>query len=120
MNGNVLVLFFDDLNNRESVNIHGKLWNAQIPIIISDEGDTIKIYNGKNMNLEKNKKIKLKDIVSYDLYQFNEKNEFSYWNITNSLSLSFYKKKFGEKTLNKFLIDNLKCITKILKEKYLI
>lgn len=118
MNGNVLVLFFDDLNNRESVNIHGKLWNAQIPIIISDEGDTIKIYNGKNMNLERNKKIRLKDIISYDLYQFDEKNEFSYWNITNSLSLSFYKKNFGEKTLNKFLIDNLKCITKILKEKY--
>ena len=118
IDGNVLVLFFNDLNNRENTNIHGKLWNAQVPIIISDEGDTVKIYDGKNMNLENNKKIKLKDIVSYNLNQFDEKNEFSYWNITNSLSLNFYEKNFGKKTLNDFLIDNLKYIIKILKDKY--
>lgn len=118
MDGNVLVLFFNDLNNRENTNIHGKLWNAQIPIIISDEGDDIKIYNGKSMNLENNKKIKLKDIISYDLNQFDEKNEFSYWNITNSLSLNLYEKSIDKKNLNEFLIDNLKYITKSLKNKY--
>lgn len=118
MDGNVLVLFFNDLNNREHTNIHGKLWNAQIPIIISDEGEDIKIYNGKSMNLENNKKIKLKDIISYDLNQFDEKNEFSYWNITNSLSLNLYEKSIDKKNLNEFLIDNLKYITKSLKNKY--
>ena len=118
IDGNVLVLFFNDLNNRENTNIHGKLWNAQVPIIISDEGDTVKIYDGKNMNLENNKKIKLKDIVSYNLNQFDEKNEFSYWNITNSLSLNLYEKNFGKKTLNDILKDNLKYIIKILKDKY--
>ena len=118
MAGNVLVLFFNDLNNRENTDIHGKLWNAQMPIIISDEGDTIKIYNGKSMNLENNKKIKLKDIISYDLNQFDEKNEFSYWNITNSLSLNLYEKSIDKKNLNEFLINNLKYITKSLKNKY--
>lgn len=27
--------------------LHGKIWNAQMPIIISDEGNYIRIYNGK-------------------------------------------------------------------------
>ena len=116
--GRVLVAFFDDLNSTMDVELHGKIWNAQIPVVISDEGDFIKIYNGKNMDLDIDKKIRLKDVVSYDLNECDEKIEFSYWNVTNSLSLELYEKSMGKKNLNEFLIENLRYITKKLKNEY--
>ncbi|SDB25459.1 HsdM family class I SAM-dependent methyltransferase [Eubacterium oxidoreducens] len=118
VDGSVLTVFFDDLNNREGVDLHGKIWNAQIPVVISDEGNFIKIYNGKSMDLSVDKKIRLRDIVSYDLSQCDDKTEFSYWNVTNSLSLDHYEKSMGTKNLNDFLIDNLRFITKRLKDEY--
>lgn len=118
VDGSVLTVFFDDLNNREDVDLHGKIWNAQIPVVISDEGNYIKIYNGKSMDLSVDKKIRLSDIVSYDLSQCDDKTEFSYWNVTNSLSLDHYEKSMGKKNLNDFLIDNLRYITKRLKDEY--
>lgn len=118
VDGSVLTVFFDDLNNRGDVDLHGKIWNAQIPVVISDEGNYIKVYNGKSMNLSVDKKIKLRDIVSYDLNQCDEKTEFSYWNVTNSLSLEYYEKSMAKKNLNDFLIDNLRYITKRLKDEY--
>ena len=118
VDGSVLTVFFDDLNNREDVDLHGKLWNAQIPVVISDEGSYIKIYNGKSMDLSVDKKIRLRDIISYDMSQCDEKTEFSYWNVTNSLSLDHYEKSMGKKNLNDFLIDNLRYITKRLKDEY--
>lgn len=118
VDGSVLAVFLDDLNSREDVELHGKIWNAQIPIVISDEGNSIKIYNGKSMDLSVDKRIRLRDIVSYDLSQCDEKIEFSYWNVTNSLSLEHYEKSMGKKNLNDFLIDNLKYITKRLKDEY--
>lgn len=118
LDGSVLTVFFDDLNNRMDVDIHGKIWNAQMPVVISDEGNCIKIYNGKSMNLSVDKKITLRDIISYDLSQCDERNAFSYWNVTNSLSLNLYEKSMGKKNLNDFLIDNLRYITKRLKDEY--
>lgn len=118
VDGNVLTVFFDDLNDREDVDFHGKVWNAQIPVVISDEGNYIQIYNGKSMNLDVDKKIRLGDIISYDINQCNEKNEFSYWNVINSLSLDYYENGAGKKKLNDFLIDNLRYITKRLKDDY--
>lgn len=116
--GSVLVAFFDDLNSRMDVELHGKIWNAQIPVVISDEGNFIKIYNGKSMDLDIDKKIRLKDVISYDLSECDEKKEFSYWNVTNSLSLELYEKSMGKKNLNEFLIENLRYITKKLKDEY--
>lgn len=113
-----LVLFFDDLENREDIFFHTKVWNAQIPIIISDEGNIIKIYSGKSTNLDNKKNIRLKDIISYDIENCDENNSFSYWNITNSLSLDEYKNNINDRNLNRFLIENLRYITQKLKYKY--
>lgn len=118
VDGNVLTVFFDDLNSRVDVDIYGKIWNAQMPVVISDEGDYIKIYNGKSMDLDINKKIRLRDIIAYDLSQCDERNAFSYWNVTNSLSLDLYERSMNNKNLNEFLIDNLRYITRRLKEEY--
>ena len=113
-----LVLFFDDLENKEDIFFHTKVWNAQIPIIISDEGNIIKIYSGKSTNLDNKKNIRLKDIISYDIENCDENNSFSYWNITNSLSLDEYKNNINDRNLNRFLIENLRYITQKLKYKY--
>ncbi len=118
VDGIVFTIFFDDLNNRGNIDIHGKIWNAQMPVVISDEGNCIKIYNGKSMVLDADEKIRLRDIVAYDLSQCNEKNAFSYWNVTNSLSLDLYEKSTGKKNLNEFLVENLRYITKRLKDQY--
>ncbi|MBO5070679.1 MAG: N-6 DNA methylase [Roseburia sp.] len=118
VDGRVLIVFFDDLNNRVGGDIYGKIWNAQMPVVISDEGNYIKIYNGKSMDLDVEKKIRLRDIVAYDLSQCDEKNAFSYWNVTNSLSSDLYEKSMSKKNLNDFLIDNLRYITKELKDEH--
>ena len=118
VNGSVVAVFFENLNSRENIELHGKIWNAQIPVVISDEGNYIKIYNGKSMILESDTEIRLRDIVAYDLNQCDEKNEFSYWNVMNSLSLNLYEKSMGEKNLNEFLVENLRDVTKRLKAEY--
>ena len=118
VDGRILTVFFNDLNSRENMDIHGKIWNAQMPVVISDEGNYIKIYNGKSMVIDDDKKIRLQDIVEFDLSQCDENNPFSYWNVTNNLSLDFYKQNVGKKNLNEFLIDNLRYITQKLRNEY--
>ena len=113
-----LVAFFDDLSERVDEDIQCKIWNAQIPIIISDEGNWVKIYSGKSMQINAKKKMQLSDIANYNIGQCDETNNFSYWNITSSRTLSLYEKDLSKKNLNDFLIGNLKFLTSELKEKY--
>lgn len=113
-----LVAFFDDLCERVDEDIQCKIWNAQIPIIISDEGNWVKIYNGKSMQIDNGEKIRLTDIANYNVDQCDETNNFSYWNITSNRTLSLYEKDSAKKNLNDFLIGNLKFLTSELKEKY--
>ncbi len=118
VDGRAFVLFFDDIQDRIDSDIHRKLWNAQIPVIISDEGNCIKIYNGKSMTLSDNKRIRLKDICTYNPEACDEFCDFSYWNVTNQKTLRLYETNLSEKNLNEFLIDNLRYIIKILTDKY--
>ena len=118
--GKVLVAFFDDLHQRKAQDAQGKIWNSQIPIIISDEGNMVKVYNGKSMELDKIKGIELFEMAQYPYIKCDEKNKFSYWNVTNSqvISLEFFGGK--EKCLNDFLIENLQYITSELKNEYMV
>lgn len=118
VDGNVLAAFFHDLWERGSRDLQSKIWNAQIPIIISDEGDWINIYSGKSMYVEQRESVRLAEVASYTINQCDEKNGFSYWNITNSISLSSYEKSLTKKNLNDFLIENFKFITTELKQKH--
>lgn len=116
--GKVLAIFFDDLINRRDAAIQSKIWNAQVPVVISDEGNIVRIYNGKSMEKSLDNTIRLLDIVSYDRDQCDEKIDFSYWNVTNSLSLDLYQNSLTKKTLNEFLIENLRYISLRLKNDY--
>ena len=77
VDGNVLAAFFDDLRERGSRDIQCKVWNAQIPFIISDEGDWINIYSGKDMHVDQGESIRLAEIAGYTINQCDEKNGFS-------------------------------------------
>lgn len=118
VDGSVLVAFFDDLHMRCNTDLQCKIWNAQIPVIISDEGDWIKIYSGKSMKVSADKKVQLSDMVSYKTGECNAENDFSFWNVTNSMSLALYENNLTKENLNDFLIDNLRYITSELKERY--
>ena len=118
VDGSVLVAFFNNLQYSDTSNIQCKIWNAQIPIIISDEGNVVTLYNGKSMNLSSQGKMYLSNIINYSISQCDEKSDFSYWNVTNSLSLNSFESKLVQKDLNEHLIENLSFITKKLKEKY--
>jgi hypothetical protein len=118
VDGTVLVAFFDDLHERANTDIQCKIWNAQIPVIISDEGNWIKIYNGKSIKESEKNNVCLSHIANYNMEECDEKNVFSYWNITNNISLGLYEKNLGRKDLNDSLIENLRYITTELKEKY--
>lgn len=118
VNGIVLAAFFDDLHRRENIDIQCKIWNAQIPIIISDEGNWVKIYNGKSMKVTAEDKVQLLGIASFGRNQCDPQNDFSFWNITNSISLASYEKALTRRNLNDFLIDNLRYITSELKSRY--
>lgn len=116
--GKVLAIFFDDLINRRDVTLQNKIWNAQVPVVISDEGNLIRVYTGKSMKKGLDNTIRLLDIVSYERAQCDEKIDFSYWNVTNSLSLNLYEKSLAKKTLNEFLIENLRYISMRLRNDY--
>lgn len=118
VDGSVLVAFFHNLYEREDTDIQCKLWNAQIPVIISDEGSWVKVYSGKSMRLNGKEKVQLSNIADYNPEKCDEKNDFSYWNITNSATLDLYEKDLSKKSLNSFLIENLRDLTFELKEKY--
>ena len=118
VDGKVLAIFFDDLINRKDVTIQSKIWNAQVPVVISDEGNLVRIYNGKSMEKSVDNRIRLLDIVTYDRDECSEVVDFSFWNITNSLALKSYENSLTKKTLNEFLIENLRYISMRLKKDY--
>lgn len=115
VDGRVLVAFYEHI---EETNIQNKLWNAQIPFVISDNGDNISIFNGRVLDTVPGQKIKLSNIAESNIDRCADIDDFNYWNITNSFSLKSHTDSLTEKNLNYFLINNLLYITKKLREEY--
>lgn len=118
IDGTVLVAFFNDLKQRSEHKIQAKIWNAQIPIIISDEGNVINIYSGRDMQINDIRDIELKMMDTYNRECCDEDMPYSYWNITNQHFLQGIEDQISCKRLNEFLIENLKYITNTLKKDY--
>lgn len=113
------VLFFDYVDDIfERKELHKKIWNAQIPIIIFTDYDCIKVFNGTNTDLSELENFSLSEISENKINECNELSAFSYWNVTNEHFLQNYQSKFGKCTLNEVMIGNIKCITDKLKNQY--
>ncbi len=117
----VLVAFFDDLHKRTNVDVQCKVWNSQIPVIISDEGNIVKIYNGRSVDLSKLREhnaVRLSEMQEFNITDCDESNLFSYWNITNQNAMREFEAGMSKKRLNDYLIEHLQYIITQLKEKY--
>lgn len=110
------ILFFNKIENKEEKeNINKKIWNMQIPVVIFDDIDSIKIFNGSNLDFE-NKELAL--IQESKLKDIDIKDEFSYWNINTKSFWNKYKNIYKNKKLNELMLINIKYITEKLKKEY--
>lgn len=109
------ILFFSKIEKKEEENINKKIWNMQIPVVIFDHVDCIKIFNGSNLDFEK-KELSL--IQKSELKDIGEIDEFSYWNINTKRFWAKYEKTYKNKKLNELMLDNIKYITDKLKREY--
>lgn len=110
------ILFFSKIDNKkEKENINKKIWNMQIPVVIFDELDSIKIFNGSNLDF---KKSELYLIQESKLQNIDKKDEFSYWNINTKSFWNKYENIYKNKKLNELMLENIKYITEKLKKEY--
>ena len=110
------VLFFEKINNEyERKELNKKIWNMQIPVVIFDDVDKIKIYNGSKLDINE---VSIELLEEIDKKDCNEETDFSFWNIINQRFWIKYKKNYSNKKLNELMLENIKYITEQLKEKY--
>lgn len=117
--GKPKVLFFDYIaENDKSQKLIKKIWNAQVPVIIFSDYDSIKVFNGNSLDLAEIDNLKLNQLYEQDISECNELSPFSYWNITSEKFLREYQIDFSKETLNEVMIRNISCITEKLKNKF--
>ena len=110
------VLFFEKINNEyERKELNKKIWNMQIPVVVFDDIDKIKIYNGSKLDTNE---VSIELLEEIDKNDCNQEKDFSFWNIINQRFWIKYKKNYSNKKLNELMLENIKYITEQLKEKY--
>lgn len=110
------VLFFEKINNEyERKELNKKIWNMQIPVVVFDDIDKIKIYNGSKLDTNE---VSIELLEEIDKNDCNQETDFSFWNIINQRFWIKYKKNYSNKKLNELMLENIKYITEQLKEKY--
>ena len=87
----------------------------QIPVVIFDDVDKIKIYNGSKLDINE---VSIELLEEIDKKDCNKETDFSFWNIINQRFWIKYKKNYSNKKLNELMLENIKYITEQLKEKY--
>jgi len=113
------VLFFDYLNEDDKkCDLYRKIWNAQIPIVIFNERDSIKVFNGNAMSFQNIDNLCLDEICKVDITECDQLSPFSFWNITSEKFLRDYQNEFSKDTLNEIMLKNIQCITNKLKNQY--
>lgn len=110
------ILFFSTVESKEErEELNKKIWNMQIPVVIFDDVDCVRIFNGSNLDFEK-KQLSL--IQENKINDLKIENEFSYWSINTKGFWNKYKEIYKNKKLNELMLENIKYITNILKDKY--
>ena len=116
VNGLPFVLFFDKIVNNDISfgNISKKLWNAQVPVAIFCDDNTVKIFNGLSINKDN----KINKITEYSLNNCTEESDFSYWEISSPHFWNNHISEYSKNNLNQSLLDNIYTLTNKLKTKY--
>ncbi len=111
------VLFFDETINDDISfkSISRQVWNAQIPIAIFCDKNTVKIFNGLLLDMSD---YTLKQIQLYQMEDCSEFSDFSYWQISNPMFWNKYDKIYSGTKLNQNLLDNISFLTNELKNTY--
>ncbi len=111
------VLFFDKTVNDDISfnNISKQVWNAQIPVAIFCDENTVKIFNGLSID---DSNYVLKQIETYPTEDCNEISDFSYWQISNPIFWKKYNQIYSGTKLNQSLLDNISFLTNELKNTY--
>lgn len=116
IDGNPFILFFDRLFDEASFkNISKQVWNAQIPVAILCDDQTVKIYNGMSLNLSS---YLLEMATEYPIDTCSVTTDFSYLEITNPIFWGKFTKGFSNAKLNHFLLANITYLTEELKNTY--
>lgn len=114
--GKPFVLFFSKATDKEETKkLNKKIWNMQIPVVIFDDIDCIKIFNGSNLDFDK---LELSLINQEKISNINENNEFSYWSISKKEFWTKYEKTYKNEKLNELMLGNIRYITQKLKNEY--
>lgn len=106
------IAFFDICLCSDKKKLFKKIWNTQIPVVFLIFEDHIEIFNGCSLDVNTNE-LTYVDRLTYE--KINEHSEFSFWNITNANFWLKYEKKFATPKIDNVMLDNIKCITQMLK-----
>lgn len=111
------VVFFDKaLNDDISFKrVCKQVWNAQIPVAIFCDENTVRIFNGLSLDDSDHT---LKQIGVYSTETCNEVSDFSYWQISNPVFWNKYNQIYSGAKLNQSLLDNISFLTNELKNTY--
>ena len=111
------VLFFDKIINDDISfkKVSRQVWNAQIPVAIFCDESTVKIFNGLSLDMSN---YTLKQIETNPMEEYNEKSNFSYWQISDPVFWNKYIHNYSETKLNQKLLDNITFLTNELKNTY--
>ncbi|HBI6603045.1 TPA: SAM-dependent DNA methyltransferase [Listeria monocytogenes] len=107
------IAFFETDGNTDKKLLFKKIWNTQIPVVFLIYEEKIEIFNGCSLNTKTNELLFVDDLTYEKL---NENSEFSFWNITHSNFWNKYKSKFSAPKIDSIMLENIKCITQLLKK----
>lgn len=111
------VLFFDmSINERDRFkSISKQIWNAQIPVAVFCDENTVKIFNGTSLSISD---LTIKQISEYSIDSCSENSDFSFWDISDPLFWEKYAQNYSKGKLNYILLENISYLTNELKNTY--
>ncbi len=116
VDNNPFILFIEaSFESSHLKEISKSVWNSQIPIAIICEANTVKIFNGKSLNLDTNL---LEELHTNNLDEISVDSEFAYFKISDPLFWECYNKQYSKEHLNDYLLDNITSLTEELKNNY--
>jgi type I restriction-modification system DNA methylase subunit len=114
---NPFVLFFDRANGFDLKRMSKDIWNAQIPIAIVCDSDTVRVYDGRSIHMDNRTLLEAWSKVADGI---NDESPFSYWEVTSQSFWQTQVECFKGEELNERLLSDLKYITEKLQVEYAI